>query len=1437
MNSGLKMTDHGELKIPFGYFFSAFTEKKIIFLGNSIIFGKKIPMKKLLALLAFGLFALNAEAQTSINPFYWGQSYWYTKMNSTNPSNNVDLSNWGDVSGTNGSGAKLIRVGGTNYNIDNNFFPYDNVQSRVYPEGYVNIVDNVRANGCEPIITVPHSNSINSGVIASEAQTAGEIVRVLNKVHKRGVRFFIIANEPGINYGSPNFLHSSPYTTYAQNVADYIKPFAIEMKKIDPDIIIIGPEMEWYDDNIGQLLISASTNSYSITGIIPNNNGLATGKYYIDIFSFHTYPMDPNDHPSYTKTSAYNNPVNFKNNIALVQSHFSSASRTSNDLGIAVDEFNIIYDHNNCLNNMAMTTTDIDDGGTCLNPNSFLAGQWMTDMMCTGLANGLRFMNFWSVQERGNRTGTNNDALGYLHGTSDEKKPTWHHYKMLTDFFQGDFYDGLNNGNTSYMDNGIKAYACQNHDHFAVLLINETSSQKSYEINFSNSSPSSGNEKIKFNTPLGWSNFTSSSTGYAALAGQTTMVLLFDCSGNCTDRFVLSQADMINAFPNNYPSYTRTHPYGSTSIPTYSFSTNPTQDVSSQKCLGDHTTSASISGVSNATFAWNTVPAGIGPLSTSSSASNLLPGAYTVDIITSCGTSRIPFTINEKSPLVHAASSGNCTSSITVSTTITENSYGYNWAPGSVSNYQAASTGATPSGPTTYTITVDDGTCTVSDITAVAPQGSSADVFIGDSPGDIGSEPNGESLAELNGQFWLSSDIWNRRTLDGVPIQENPNASSYNYMYVKLTNRGCGTVTNGTLKVYYAKAATVMDWPSYWSPVNYCTCNNSLTCGDQLGTTNNTINMSGTSTTTAIFTWTPPDPATYSSCSQFVGNEGHFCILAHFDYPASNIDPLPSLSNSTWTNCYNWNNVAQKNVEIVCPSCHNGPEGAIWIINDSVTHLIDLDFNSANDQYGRNVLDFARLRLYCTKQMITSWREGGQKGQGIMPVNDSVVEVTRVDASMKNIFMQYGQMEKVALEVIPFGLPSGAPTDYFIFDMKQKRIIPGAITTAGGERFLIEKKDWDVTPCFQAVHNTFSGTLTQGEEFSIDTLQLTANVVVPSGYQLYLHNLVVVVDEGVKITVQKGGDLQLFNAEFISSCSGKKWGGIVVKGGNDIKSTFAVSGCFFSGTDTPFHIDSIAGVHIRTNSLLGSNNGRAVYLYKMKDFDISGNTIFNFETGVASSKSNGYTSSISKNIILEVDTCLYFDHDDNTQMDVLCNRFGYSEYAIRSASADQKALGTSSDGAGNEFISTSTNTYDKYYKTSGISVTYHDDPSFPVTSGMNITVSTATDDAECYIYSFDTTSSKRFAKPHLNSVSSGLDVFAVPNPNTGKAGIHFSLGTAHNGELSILDIYGKVMDRFAVSDDKQVVEVDYSKFASGIYILTLTTPNGELKTEKMLISK
>lgn len=84
-------------------------------------------------------------------------------------------------------------------------------------------------------------------------------------------------------------------------------------------------------------------------------------------------------------------------------------------------------------------------------------------------------------------------------------------------------------------------------------------------------------------------------------------------------------------------------------------------------------------------------------------------------------------------------------------------------------------------------------------------------------------------------------------------------------------------------------------------------------------------------------------------------------------------------------------------------------------------------------------------------------------------------------------------------------------------------------------------------------------------------------------------------------------------------------------------------------------------------------------------------------------------------------------------------------------------------------------------------------------------------------------------------------LMAQPNPFSDNSSIHFSLPEDAYATVNIFSLDGRQMDALfegqAVGGQDYTVELNASDWASGVYILHMTTDNGLVAHERLLITK
>jgi len=434
----------------------------------------------------------------TISPRFFGQNAWMphavgsvTKCTlpsctplSTNPYDSV----WGDIFN---SGVTSMRYGG--HAVDEDADP----QLQETLDQYLAMIDAMRVKGIEPIIQVPYDAGHYT------AQQAADLVEYINITNHRGVKYWIIANEPDH--------HSSDGSDYGVNgynsgqIAGYIRALAPAMKAVDHSIKIIAPEISWYDTSIMNPLTTCN-GADDITGLDGN------GRYYVDIISFHTYPWETA--PGRDTVIPYL-ASSFKNNLTALKTRLDAVNastchnRTGSDaLLMAVTEANINWNDacddrtTNCL--------------TGTSAKSFLAGQYWAEMLGISMLQGVDFVNFWSTIE---------NSLGYIasyDGTT--KRPTYYHFQMMAKNFRG----GAVNATEVTSITNVKEFAAVDVNQIAVLLMNQDlATSYDYTIRFDTGTVS-GSRALKINVAAG---LAAEYNSTVSLAPESSLVLIFDLSG------------------------------------------------------------------------------------------------------------------------------------------------------------------------------------------------------------------------------------------------------------------------------------------------------------------------------------------------------------------------------------------------------------------------------------------------------------------------------------------------------------------------------------------------------------------------------------------------------------------------------------------------------------------------------------------------------------------------------------------------------------------------------------------------------------------------------------------------------------------------------------------------------------------------------------------
>jgi hypothetical protein len=303
-----------------------------------------------------------------------------------------------------------------------------------------------------------------------------------------------------------------------------------------------------------------------------------------------------------------------------------------------------------------------------------------------------------------------------------------------------------------------------------------------------------------------------------------------------------------------------------------------------------------------------------------------------------------------------------------------------------------------------------------SDALIPPPTSSSADLFIGDTPEDIGNEPNNESDV-----FYTSQDIWVRNTNDGLMNMEHQNpiyrpSGPSNFVYVRIRNRGCQTATSANVKLYWAKASTGLGWPDPW--------NGGVLVGSALMgnivDTKPSGTVTGGNSTVLEYAWTPPNPADYSA---FGADQAHFCLLARIEPPS--VTETSDLGDNVRNN----NNIAWKNVEVATTGGGSRQASTLLENYDKKAERFSIGFRLAKGEESpfRN---YDSVFIQLSPREFQNWKANGSKGENIVADQNRRIRLLNASATISGITLKYREVEPVNLEFS--GTRRKGPHVYFL---------------------------------------------------------------------------------------------------------------------------------------------------------------------------------------------------------------------------------------------------------------------------------------------------------------------------------------------------------------------------------------------------------------------
>lgn len=323
-----------------------------------------------------------------------------------------------------------------------------------------------------------------------------------------------------------------------------------------------------------------------------------------------------------------------------------------------------------------------------------------------------------------------------------------------------------------------------------------------------------------------------------------------------------------------------------------------------------------------------------------------------------------------------------------------------------------------------------------------AQPSSGADIFIQDTPADFGTEVNPD-----NGPMWTSNDIWIRNTNDGGLVHQNPEYSTMNpnYIYVRIHGRGCTQVTDASLRVYFSKASTGLQWSSNW--INYIIpqTGGPVLAGDEITTSPVAIPAidAGEEVIIAI-PWLVPNP------SDFDYDIHHFCLLARIE---STTDPMfvPEGTDIN-ANTKNNNNIAWKNVSVFDLDPNNLTGTGVFIRNNSREQVTmnEIRFTNAAGEWNPAFNKNGQLFITLSPELYEIWEKNGRQGRNYKETG----EKGRLQVSNEKFYLGGLQLKPGESYMAYVYYKPGKYARNCAFDLKQTDVTnPRKAVTVGGERF------------------------------------------------------------------------------------------------------------------------------------------------------------------------------------------------------------------------------------------------------------------------------------------------------------------------------------------------------------------------------------------------
>lgn len=302
---------------------------------------------------------------------------------------------------------------------------------------------------------------------------------------------------------------------------------------------------------------------------------------------------------------------------------------------------------------------------------------------------------------------------------------------------------------------------------------------------------------------------------------------------------------------------------------------------------------------------------------------------------------------------------------------------------------------------------------------------------------------------------WASNNIWIRNTQDGIMEHQNPvyNENVPNYIYVRIANKGCGTTLSSSLKTYWAKASTSLNWPNTWNGTTYNGGDAKL--GDAIGTMA-IPELQPEQETIVSMPFMIPNPDKYND---IINEPWRFALLARVTSDSGEV--TANETDDLMQNINNNENIALKNVTIVDCANDNPNEqtvgGVIAVGNTFNTpKSFYLELVKEDLETGKPIYDEAEVSLKLDETLYQAWVRGGKTAERLDNTLDEKVKLVKGN----NVFLK--DLELNANETgtlyVKFNFLTKEITDKskYVYHVIQRET--GTNKIIGGETYVIKKQ-------------------------------------------------------------------------------------------------------------------------------------------------------------------------------------------------------------------------------------------------------------------------------------------------------------------------------------------------------------------------------------------